>query len=237
MGKSTIMIQARTGSERFPKKVLAKIEGKPLLWHVINRVKHVHGAEQIILITTSNEEDKILMDIAEMSQIQVFAGDEKNVLNRHYQCAKKFDADPIIRITADCPLIDPEVVDKILVKYKTRKYDFCSNCLPYTLPDGLDTEIFSFQVLEKIIKNAKSNFEKEHVTVYIRNHLKEFRIFNFENDEDFSNFRWTVDFPEDLEVVKRIYELMKPKDVFSFQEVFKKISELGLDLKDFGLKD
>jgi len=237
MGKPTIMIQARTGSQRFPKKVLANIEGKPLLWHVINRLKHVHGIEQIILITTSTKEDKTLMDIAEMSKIKVFAGDETNVLNRHYQCAKKFEVDPIIRITADCPLIDPEVVDKILSQYKTGKYDFCSNCLPYTFPDGLDTEIFSFQVLEKMIKNVKSDLEKEHVTVYIRNHLKEFRIFNFENDEDFSKFRWTVDFSADLEVVKRIYELMKPKDVFSFQEVFKKISQLDLNLKDFGLKD
>ena len=154
-------------------------------------------------------------------------------LTNCYSCSLP-DADIYDDVINIC---DPEVVDKILSQYKTGKYDFCSNCLPYTFPDGLDAEIFSFQVLEKMIKNVKSDFEKEHVTVYIRNHLKEFRIFNFENDEDFSKFRWTVDFSADLEVVKRIYELMKPKDIFSFQEVFKKISGLGLNLKDFGLKD
>jgi len=237
MVKTTIMIQARIGSHRFPHKVLANIDGKTILWHVINRAKQVKGIDEIILITTTNKEDEILLEIAHKNNIKVFAGEEKDVLDRHFKCALKFDADPIIRITADCPLIDPEVVNKILENFKTGKYDFASNCLPNTLPDGLDTEIFSFQVLEKMIKNVKSDLEKEHVTVYIRNHLKEFRIFNFENDEDFSKFRWTIDFPEDLEVVKRIYELMKPKDVFSFQEVFKKISELGLNLKDFGLKN
>ena len=204
------MIQARIGSLRFPHKVLANIDGKTILWHVINRAKQVKEIDEVILITTTNKEDEILLEIAHKNNIKVFAGEEKDVLDRHFKCALKFDADPIIRITADCPLIDPKVVSKILENFKTEKYDFASNCLPYTLPDGLDTEIFSFQVLEKMIKNVKSDLEKEHVTVYIRNNLKEFRIFNFENDEDFSKFRWTVDFPEDLEVVKRIYELMKP---------------------------
>ncbi len=237
MVKSTIMVQARTGSQRFPRKVLAEIENKPLLWHVLNRVKRVKDTDQIILITTRKKEDEILLDIAKNSNIHSFAGDELDVLNRHYQCALRYEADPIIRITADCPLIDPSVVDKIFEIYLEGNYDFVSNCIPPTFPDGLDTEIFSFDALKKMVHISKLKSEREHVTTYIRNHRNEFRIYNYSIEDDFSKFRWTVDTEEDLEVVRKIYSIMKPKTIFSYKEILNKISnDPRLDQKDFGLK-
>jgi spore coat polysaccharide biosynthesis protein SpsF (cytidylyltransferase family) len=237
MTKTSIMIQARMGSERFPKKVLASIEGKPLLWHVINRVKNVKNIDQIILLTTENDEDESLLKIAQEFKIKKFVGSEKNVLNRYYECAKKYDADPIIRITADCPLIDPFVVNNILKGFKRGDYDYASNCLPYTLPDGLDTEIFSFKTLEKMEKNSTSEFEREHVTTYLRNNINNFKIYNYENEKNFSNYKWSVDYENDLEIVRKIYELMRPKLIFSFNEVFDKIFQMSLEPNQFGLID
>ena len=165
--KITVLIQARTGSSRLPRKVLAEIENKKLIWHVINRVKHIKSVEQIALITTTNKDDQILLDIAEENGILGFAGDEFDVLNRHFQCAKKINADPIIRITSDCPLIDPYIVEDMLTIFLKNDYDYVSNVTPPTFPDGLDTEIFSFNTLEKAVHEAKLASEREHVTPYI----------------------------------------------------------------------
>ena len=219
------MIQARIGSKRFPNKVLAKIENVPMIVHVINRIKKIKKIEQIILITTRKEEDRILLKIAKNSEIDSFAGDTLDVLNRHYQCALQCDADPIIRVTGDCPLIDPGIVEKMLNFYMKNNYDYVTNTFPPTFPDGLDTEIFSFRILEKIAQKAKLPSEREHVTSYIRNHPDEFRIFNYENKSDLSGLRWTVDEKIDLKLVRAIYSKMKPKIVFSMESIMKMISK------------
>lgn len=219
------MIQARTGSSRLPKKVLAKIENKPMIWHVINRVKKIKSVKQIALITTKNESDKILLEIAKKNNIIGFAGDENDVLKRHYQCALKINADPIIRITGDCPLIDPALVEKILRFYLNSNYDYVSNTIIPTFPDGLDTEIFSFATLKKIIHQAKLKSEREHVTIYITKNKKLFKIFNYKNEKDLSQFRWTVDRKQDLKLVRTIYSKMKPKTIFTMDDVLKIISQ------------
>lgn len=219
------MIQARVGSNRFPKKVLAKIENKPMIWHVINRVKKVKGITEIILITTFRKDDKNLLKIAKESGIHSFSGDIKNVLNRHYQCALKYNADVIIRITGDCPLMDFKILEKMLNFYMRYDYDYLTNVYPPTFPDGLDVEIFSFKTLEKMVRKAKLPSEKEHVTSYIRNHPKEFKIFNYENESDLSRFRWTVDERQDLVFVRTIYRKMRPKMIFSMQNVMNIISK------------
>jgi len=220
-----LMIQARVGSKRFPKKVLARIEKKPMIWHVINRVKKVKGVKDIVLITTFKKDDKILLKIAKENKIQSFAGDIKNVLNRHYQCALKYNADVIIRITGDCPLIDFKILEKMLNFYTRHDYDYVTNIYPPTFPDGLDVEIFSFKTLEKMANDAKLPSEKEHVTSYIRNHPNEFNIFNYENTNDLSKLRWTVDEKQDIVFVRAIYKKMKPKMIFSMQDVMKVISK------------
>jgi spore coat polysaccharide biosynthesis protein SpsF len=225
LAKPTIIIQARIGSRRFPKKVLAKIENKPMIWYVIERIKGIRGIKQVVLVTTKNSQDKILLKIAKDCNIMSFKGKTCDVLDRYYKCAIEFDADPIIRITGDCPLIDSKIIEKMLNFYMKHDYEYLSNIYPPTFPDGLDVEIFSFKTLEKLIKKAKLVSEKEHVTSYIRNHPKEFKIFNYENTINLSRFRWTIDERKDLTFVRTIYKKMRPKVVFSMQSVMKIISK------------
>lgn len=215
------MIQARTGSTRLPKKVLSKIEGKPLIWHVINRMKKVHGIYQIVLVTTRKKEDEILIRIANKNNILSYTGDTYDVLNRYFQCAVKFDADPIIRITGDCPLIDHTLVKNMLEFYNNHDFDYVSNTLSPTFPDGLDTEIFSFKTLSKMAKKAKMKSEREHVTSYILNHPKEFKTFNFINETNLANYRWTVDTYSDLKLVRKVYSEMRPRKTFTINHILK----------------
>jgi len=223
--KPTIIVQARTGSRRLPKKVIALIEKKPLIWHVINRLKHVKKYEQIVLCTTKSPKDDVLVELAKKSGINYFRGSSYDVLDRFYYCLLKFNADPIIRITGDCPLIDPKLIDKLLDVYNKNKYDYVTNNLPPTFPDGLDIEIFSFKTLEKTYKNAKLKSEREHVTPYIRNHSQKFKIYNLKNRENLSHLRWTVDESKDLKLVRKIYSLMKPSITFDHGEILKAISK------------
>ncbi|MEM3064599.1 MAG: glycosyltransferase family protein [Candidatus Nitrosotenuis sp.] len=222
---ATIIIQARTGSERLPKKVLAPIQNKPLIWHVIQRVKQVKGVRQIILATTSRNTDQILLRIAKKAKINGYVGDADDVLDRYYRCALAYKADPIIRITGDCPLIDPVLITKMLQFYLKHNYDYVSNTLKPTYPDGLDVEIFSFKTLEKIWKNAKLRSEREHVTSYIRNNLRQFKTFNYTNDGDLSDHRWTVDEKQDLKFVRKIYSLMRPRKYFTTKQILNLVSE------------
>lgn len=225
MEKKTIMIQARTDSSRLPNKVLKIIEDKPLLWHVINRAKQVKNVDQVILITTKREIDEKLINIANESQILSFRGDVLDVLNRHYQCALKYNADPIIRITSDCPLIDPVLVDEILEFFLANDYDYVSNTISPTYPDGLDTEIFSFMALKQAADQATLKSEREHMTAYIKNNPKRFKLYNYKNEQDYSKFRWTVDEKRDLDFVRRIYLEMSPKKIFSMKDILEIVSK------------
>ncbi len=221
----SVMIQARVGSKRFPQKVLAKIENKPMIWHVINRIKSIKTVHQTILLTTKRTEDKILLKIANDSGAIGFAGHTHDVLKRYYECAKKHDVDMIVRITGDCPLIDPDLVRRMMMFYSRNNLDYLSNILIPTFPDGLDTEIFSFKTLEIMNKNAKLPSEREHVTAYIRNNINKFKTFNLENSKNLSDLRWTVDEPCDLQFVRRIYSQMRPELIFSMKDVLSIISK------------
>ncbi|MGY5142936.1 MAG: cytidylyltransferase domain-containing protein [Candidatus Nitrosopumilus sp. bin_32a] len=223
--KSTIIIQARTGSSRLPKKVLSKIQSKPMIWHVINRVKKVKNVEQIILATSTNVSDKPLVKIAEQENILAFTGNPTDVLDRYYQASLKFNANPIIRITGDCPLIDPKLISKMLDFFQHHKFDFLSNNLNPTYPDGLDASIFSFNALEQAWKKANLQSEREHVVPYITKHKNIFKIFSYENSKNLSNYRWTVDEKNDLTFVRKIYHLMKPKNIFYTNDVLKIIRQ------------
>ena len=229
MSKITVMIQARLDSSRLPKKVLAKIQGKPIIWHVINRVKKIKNIEQIVLITS--ESNKILLGIAKQQNISSFVGSENDVLKRHYDCAVKFQADPIIRITSDCPLIDPKISSDILQFYLNNNYDYVSNTINPTFPDGLDTEIFSFNALQKAHLQSKLYSEREHVTSYFTKKPKKFRLYNFKNNIDLSNHRWTVDQKEDLTFVRAIYSRMKPKTIFYMEDIMRIIRKESQLLK------
>ena len=222
--KVAVMIQARVDSKRFPCKVLAKIENKPMIWHIINRIKSIKTVNQIILLTTKRTEDKILLKIANDFRVIGFAGHTHDVLKRYYECAKKYNVNTIVRITGDCPLIDPYLMRKMMTMYSNNKLDYLSNTLTPTFPDGLDTEIFSFKTLEIMNKNAKLHSEREHVTSYIRNNINKFKTFNLENSKNLSDLRWTVDEPRDLQFVRKIYAQMRPELIFSMNDVLSIIS-------------
>jgi spore coat polysaccharide biosynthesis protein SpsF len=223
--KVTVMIQTRTGSTRLPKKSLALIEKKPMIWHVVNRVKEIRNVDQIALITTRKKTDKILLDLAKKYGIIGYAGDVNDLLNRHFQCAIKIEADPIIRITSDCPLIDPKIVEKVLKFYLDHDYDYVSNIIEPSFPDGQDVEVFSLNALKKAVKNAKLSSEREHVSPYFTKKQNKFKLYNIKNEKDLSHMRWTVDQKQDLTFVRKIYSKMKPKTVFSIKEILRIISE------------
>ena len=161
-----------------------------------------------------------------------FRGNEDDVLDRYYQCAKEYDLDIIIRITADCPLIDPQIVNKALNEFEIGKIDYIQNLDPRTFPDGMDIEIFTFNILKEAWKNADLSSEREHVTPYFRNNEKKFNIKNFSHDKDLSHYRWTLDYHEDLELIKIIVNdiIQRPilmKDVLSLFEKNPKLFEIN----------
>ena len=219
--KVTCIIQARTNSRRLKNKVLVEIEKTPMICHVINRVKNSKNIHQIILATTDQNEDKILLKIAEQYNIIGFAGNETDVLDRYYQAALCYNGDPIIRITGDCPLVDPGLIDQMIEFYQDHDYDYVSNTISRTFPDGLDIEIFSFDVLKKINIESRWKSEREHVTPYIIKNKEFFKIHNFENTHDLSNLRWTVDEEADLVMIRKIFEEMRPNILFTIKDILK----------------
>lgn len=220
------IIQARMSSTRFPEKVLKPVVGKPLLAHIIERLKNSKYLEQIIVATTLNERDKSIVEFCKKNNIDFFVGSEEDVLDRYYQTAKKFKIGVIVRVTSDDPLIDPAIVDKVIHHYMKNKLDFVSNNLKRTYPLGLDLEVFSFKTLEKAWLDAKTAFEREHVTPYIGKNPQSFRIANVENEVDLSGLRWTVDYEEDYKFVKAVYEnLYEKKRIFLMNDVLKLLVE------------
>tara|TARA_B100001167_G_scaffold190403_1_gene157069 strand:- start:1930 stop:2694 length:765 start_codon:yes stop_codon:yes gene_type:complete len=224
-GKKTVIIQARTGSKRLASKVLMNVENKPLICHVIDRIKKTSLTDQIILATSNNSDDQILLKIADDENIIGFAGNENDVLDRFYHAGLKHNAELIIRITADCPLIDPSLVDKMIEFYDKHDYDYVSNTVERTFPDGLDVEIFSFPVLEKTYTQAKWSSEREHVTPYIIKNNGLFKIFNYKNEIDLSHLRWCVDEKIDLVMIQKIFQEMRPKTFFTTDDVLNLLSK------------
>jgi len=226
MKKISIIIQARMGSTRLPNKVLAEIEGKPMLYHLVQRLKLSKFNPEIIIATTKDNSDKQIIDLAKTLKIKYYAGSINDVLDRYYQAAKKYNIKIIIRITADCPLIDPRILDKVISEFLTDNYDYLCNTNPPSFPDGLDIEIFSFETLERAWKSAKLSSEREHVTAYIYKNPEIFRLGNIANKTDLSGMRWTVDEKEDLEFVRQIYKfLYKGHHIFLMEDIIKFLKE------------
>ena len=222
------IIQARMNATRLPGKVLKKVAGKTLLEHLVLRLREAKTLGKIVVATTVNPKDKVIENEAERIGIRSFPGDEEDVLDRYYQAAKKFGADAVVRITADCPLMDSGVVDLVVGEYKKAggKYDYVSNIDPPTYPDGMDLEVFSFQALEKAWQEAELPSEREHVTPFIRDHPKFFRKKNVESDKDYSALRLTVDEPDDLKLVKIIFERLYPKNQrFSLNDIIRLLEQ------------
>jgi len=221
MGKKIVaIIQARMGSTRLSGKVMMDIVRKPMLWHVINRVKHAKRLDDIVIATTTLNEDKQILELASEMGVRSYAGSEDDVLDRYYQAAIIYKVDVIVRITADCPLIDPTVIDRAIEFYLNHDFDYVGTGIKPTYPDGLDTEVFSFSALERAWKEATLASEREHVTPYIRKNPQIFNIKSLENDEDLSYMRWTVDEERDLKFVREIYKrLYKEGKIFYMEDI------------------
>lgn len=201
------IVQARIGSTRLPKKVLLAINpSETVLSFGIKQIQQCNLIDKVVIATTDLREDDELVEYIKKFNMPVFRGSSMDVLERYYQCAKKFSFSIIIRITSDCPLIDPTIVDEIISNFINNKnsFDYASNVHPQrTFPHGSDIEIFTFEALETAWKEAKKPSEREHVTPYLYNN-KKFKLFNHTSKNDLSNFRWTVDYLEDLELVRQI---------------------------------
>ena len=200
------IIQARMGSTRLPGKGLADISGKPMAQRVIERVKATSTVDTVVLATTEDEEDTPLSELGDALGIEVFRGSRDDVLDRYYRAALAFRGDVIVRVTADCPLMDPSIIDRTVGVYLDGDYDHVSTAYPVaTFPDGLDVWVFSFAALEKAWTEASLPSDREHVTTYMWNNPDRFRLCNISNPEDLSTMRWTVDDRRDLEFVRQVY--------------------------------
>lgn len=214
------LIQARCGSTRLPGKVLLDLEGNTVLGRVIERVKRSKKISEIFVVTTTNIEDLEIVKYCSNNKIRVFCGSADDVLDRFYQIAKLINPKNIIRITADCPLMDPEVIDKVIEQHLTAKASYTSNTQIETYPDGEDVEVFTFESLEKAWKEANLLSEREHVTPYIRKNPDIFKQSSISNDRDLSKMRWTLDNPEDYEFIKIIYKnLYKNNNNFGINDI------------------
>lgn len=204
--KRVIIVQARTGSSRLPGKVLADLAGRPMLAQQLRRLKRCARADEIVVATTSSDADTPVVDIARAESVRWFRGDERDVLGRYGAAAREAKADVVARITADCPLIDAAITDRVIERVETGTVDYASNVLRRTYPRGLDAEAMTSDALYRTADLARSTESREHVTWFIYHERPDlFRLASIEDDRDNSDLRWTVDTAADLEHMRRIY--------------------------------
>lgn len=204
------ILQARVSSSRLPGKVLKPILGVPMLIRQLERVKRAKMIDRLVVATSIDPSDDPIEDLCRQNGIECCRGDLKDVLDRFYQVAKSYRPEHIVRLTGDCPLIDPEVIDRVIRFYLDGGYDHASNGGEPTFPDGLDVEIFRFSALELAWQEARLPSEREHVTPFIYTHPERFRTAQYKNHVDLSYLRWTVDEPADFELVRIVYESLYP---------------------------
>jgi len=200
--KVLAIVQARMNSTRLPEKVLADVNGRPMLQRLLDRIDAVDEIDHVVVATSDNPEDDRLVSWLKSRGLSYFRGSEDDVLSRFYLCARKFSPELVVRITADDPLKDPGVISRaIRIIQADSEIDYCSNTLKPTYPEGIDIEVFKLDALKAAYSSAVTASDREHVTPFIWSQPENFRLYNFENDRDLSSWRWTVDKPTDLEFV------------------------------------
>lgn len=203
----TCIVQARTGSTRLPGKVLKEVLGMPMILATLKRLQKSKYIDQLILATSNKPQDEPLYNTVKSAGFEAFRGDENNVLLRYVQCIEKYGGDTVIRVTGDCPLIDPQIVDHVITKHGMYHYDYIRLDVPNTFIRGFDVEVFSREALMKTYSLAKDEKYTEHVTYYMYSHRDEFSVGIVEGEEIYRrNYRLCVDTPEDFELVTKIYE-------------------------------
>jgi spore coat polysaccharide biosynthesis protein SpsF len=229
------ILQARMSSSRLPGKVLTPILGVPMLQHQLQRLSLCKSIDKLIVATSTERSDDPLASMCEQIGQTCYRGDLNNVLKRFYDCFEKYSAEKysaeqyaaeqdqpihIIRLTGDCPLIDAAVVDNVVNKHVQQKYDYTTNAYPQSFPNGLDVEVMTAQTLKTIYQKATLPDEIEHVTFYVRRYSEDFSIGALSCDQDLSEHRWTVDYPEDFALAKAVFEGLYAQDPhFNYQQV------------------
>lgn len=234
--KVKIIVQARMGSTRLPNKALLKIGDKPMLQHVVNQIKKSKYVDEIIIATTTSKKDEKIVTFCKKNNLNYFRGSNQNVLNRYYHCSKKYSCDPVVRISSDCPFIDPYVIDKTVEIFFAKSYDYVSNNIEKiknkwensicNFPQGMVIEICNFRSLEKAWKNARKPSEKEHVFPYVQFTPSKFKIFSFSHESDLSYIRCTVDKKQDLKFVREVWRrIPKSKKIIHISDIEKIIKK------------
>jgi len=230
-----LIIQARLGSTRLPNKVLKEVNGVSLLKFQVERARQAKLVDKVIVATTSESRDVELVDYCKSNEIPVFIGSENDVLDRYYKCAKEYNADVIVRLTADCPLIDPEIIDQVIDLFLKNNVDFAANTVPpetSKFPDGSDVEVFSMAALDRAQNECNDPFFREHVTFYFWKEQNGFSSSQLDYHSDYSKYRFTVDYPEDFEVVKMIIDELNKKNQFGHVDQIVDIIESNKNIKE-----
>lgn len=216
------------GSTRLPGKILMPLVGRPMLWHIVNRVRSASAIQEVVVATSTESRDDAVRAFCTEEAISCYSGSEQDVLDRFYQAAVRHKADPVLRITADCPLVDPGVISRVIAEYQTGTFDHVAVATGAgalfeeggRFPDGLDTECFSFAALTRAWTEAIAPLDREHVTPYIWRVPGRFRLGMVRPAADYSSLRWTVDNAQDFELVQRIYEaLYREGQVFEMNDI------------------
>lgn len=214
------IIQARMGSTRLPGKVLKDVAGEPMLSRVVNRVRRATRLNEVLVATSTEPGDNPVVQHCAAIQVPVFRGSELDVLDRYYRAAQSCAAETVVRITSDCPLIDPGIVDQVIAAFMESKADYASNCLKRTYPRGLDVEVAGLPAIARAWREASEDCQRVHVMPYLYQSSL-FSLTSVENDSDYGQNRWTVDTAEDLEFVRAVYSRLGPGDGFGWREVLR----------------
>lgn len=235
--KNLAIIQARLSSSRLPGKVLKKVLGKPIILFQLERVLKSKLINKVIIATSIDKSDDDLCKLCLKNNIDFYRGSLNDVLSRFYYTYKQFGPSAnIIRLTGDCPLIDPKIIDKVILKHLNSNYDYTSNTIQPSWPDGFDVEVINSKILEVINDIAKAPYDREHVTPYIYKNKQKFKLQNVSNYKDWSKIRLTLDFKEDFELIKKIISELYPKNAnFKTSDIFKFLNK-NADLNNLNSK-
>jgi len=205
------ILQARMTSSRLPGKALKPILGQPMIQRQVERIRQSRRVDRLVIATSTDASDDILVEVCEALGIECARGSLDDVLDRYYQVARACGPEHVVRLTGDCPLLDPEVMDETVAFHLAGQFDYTSNALDsLTFPSGLDAEVMRFECLERTWREARLPSEREHVTPYLYNHPELFRLGSYRGEQNFSHMRWTVDEPEDLAFVRQVYAALHP---------------------------
>jgi len=221
-----VVLQARMSSSRFPGKVMAQINGHPMIYWEISRISKAKLVNKIVVVISNQSSDDILADYLDSIHQEYIRGSLDNVLSRYVKAEEIYNPSAIIRLTADCPLVMPELIDQYLEIFHKEDFEYLSNTIELSYPDGLDIEIIAPGIFKKLLEFSLSKEEKEHVTLGIYSRKDKFRTYNVSNKTNISQFRWTVDTSDDLAFVKSIYAHFESKEInFTFEDVLKLVKE------------